>query len=226
MPTTTANMLLTKWPSGTDYFAHPELAGDFELIDGHDHSSGKGVQIPTSGLANLAVTTAKLANGSATKVKLGADVDYESAFSTWKTFIVRSKDPVAGLGLITPRLIDVPFYFDPADLGAGTRATALRIRATVFCNATSSAIATLTAGLHAVTASGGGAGSLAYTIDTVPVTGSAASVSPAVNTRLQAVSSAFTPPAAGWYGLAVMPSQTQAINSAFGITLHLSYQQT
>lgn len=61
MPTTLPNMGLTSWPSGTDQFDHTALANNWTAVDNHDHSSGKGLQIPTAGLQNLAVTNGKIA---------------------------------------------------------------------------------------------------------------------------------------------------------------------
>lgn len=61
MPNITTNMLLRQWNLGTDYFNYTELYQNFSLIDNHDHSSGKGIQVPTAGLANLSVTQAKIA---------------------------------------------------------------------------------------------------------------------------------------------------------------------
>ncbi len=58
--TTTVNMNLKTPASGdTDY--PTSIADSFTLIDAHDHTSGKGVQIPTGGIANAAITGAKLA---------------------------------------------------------------------------------------------------------------------------------------------------------------------
>ncbi len=61
--TTTVNMSLKTPASGdTDY--PTSIADSFTLIDAHDHTTGKGVQIPTGGIANAAITGAKLAASS------------------------------------------------------------------------------------------------------------------------------------------------------------------
>jgi hypothetical protein len=57
----TPNMGLTAWDSGSDPYDHSQLAGNFSAIDQADHSPGKGPRIPTAGLADLAVTSAKIA---------------------------------------------------------------------------------------------------------------------------------------------------------------------
>lgn len=56
----TPNMGLTAWTLPTDNYDHSELANNFVALDVHDHSDAKGVQISTEGLANGAVTEAKL----------------------------------------------------------------------------------------------------------------------------------------------------------------------
>lgn len=61
MSTTYTNIGLTAWTSGSDFFNHTQLANNFQAIDNHDHSAGKGLQVPTSGLQNLAVTGPKIA---------------------------------------------------------------------------------------------------------------------------------------------------------------------
>lgn len=61
MASITTYMSLTAWTDSTDAYSHIELANNFLAIDGHDHSSGKGKQIVTGGLADHSVTKIKLA---------------------------------------------------------------------------------------------------------------------------------------------------------------------
>lgn len=61
MSTTLTNMGLVSWTSGNDFFSSSDLSANWSKVDAHDHTTGKGVQIPTAGLANGAVTGAKLA---------------------------------------------------------------------------------------------------------------------------------------------------------------------
>lgn len=71
MPTTTANMSLQIPVVGeTDY--PTSISNSLNSVDTHTHASGSGVQIPTGGIANLAVTAAKIANTTITKDKLAA----------------------------------------------------------------------------------------------------------------------------------------------------------
>lgn len=84
MSTTSTNLSLVRWTSINDTFNHTELANNFAAIDTHDHTGApsKGLQIPTAGLANLAVTsskladlsvaTGKIANSAVTSAKIGA----------------------------------------------------------------------------------------------------------------------------------------------------------
>lgn len=226
MPTQTSNMDLQQWPLGVDLFAHFPLSNNWEKVDLHDHSPGKGVQVPTAGIANLAVDTTKLASGSVTKVKLGADVDYESAFSTYKHVARQSGSPVLALTAGSARVVGLPFYLAPADYKAGTRTTLFRLRYTLFCNAVASTVTGLTAGLHACTAVAGTGGAITYTVDDAAVVSSTVALTPATSTRLQAASSDFAVASAGWYATAVKAASNQAANSAFAIDLALQVHQT
>jgi hypothetical protein len=58
---TTPYMGLAAWNSVTDEWNHEQLASNFRKLDEHDHSGGKGLQIPTGGIEDGAVTTSKLA---------------------------------------------------------------------------------------------------------------------------------------------------------------------
>jgi hypothetical protein len=53
-------MDLIAWDQVTDDYDHTELANNFAKINLHDHTSGKGVQIPTEGIEDSAITSAKL----------------------------------------------------------------------------------------------------------------------------------------------------------------------
>lgn len=58
---TTPNMALTAWDLGSDPYDHSQLASNFSKIDDHDHTVGNGVQIPSAGIADLAITGSKIA---------------------------------------------------------------------------------------------------------------------------------------------------------------------
>ena len=65
-------MSLTSWDATSDYFNHSELAANWDAIDNHDHTTGKGVKIPAGGLADNAVAGAAIADASVTASKIAA----------------------------------------------------------------------------------------------------------------------------------------------------------
>lgn len=68
MATTTSNMALSTPEVGDSDYA-TSVSDSFDNIDSHDHSAGKGVQIPSGGIADSAVTANKLASASITSGK-------------------------------------------------------------------------------------------------------------------------------------------------------------
>lgn len=62
MATTTTNMSLQSWDQVGDIYDHAQLAGNWSKVDQHDHTSGKGKQVPTGGIEDGAVTAVKLAS--------------------------------------------------------------------------------------------------------------------------------------------------------------------
>lgn len=65
-------MSLKQWNLGTDFFSYVDLSNNFGKIDLHDHSTGKGVQIPTAGIANDAITQSKISPGAVGNSQIGA----------------------------------------------------------------------------------------------------------------------------------------------------------
>jgi hypothetical protein len=70
MADSTPNMSLTRWNLDTDPFNHTELAVNWQLVDVHDHTTGKGVPIPEGGLAANSVATINLKPASVTTDKI------------------------------------------------------------------------------------------------------------------------------------------------------------
>lgn len=64
------NMDLTLWDDLDDPYDHNELVQNWNKIDDHNHTAGNGVQIPTGGLVDDAVTNAKLAPNSVTTAEI------------------------------------------------------------------------------------------------------------------------------------------------------------
>lgn len=70
MATSTPYMNLIRWNQVSDYFSHSQLAANFLSIDEHDHTTGKGVQIPYGGLAALSVGSSELRTASVIEAKI------------------------------------------------------------------------------------------------------------------------------------------------------------
>jgi hypothetical protein len=70
MSITLPNMGLVKWDSLNDKFSHTQLAANIQALDDHDHTTGKGKQIPEGGLAPLSVSASNLQDGVFTPEKL------------------------------------------------------------------------------------------------------------------------------------------------------------
>jgi hypothetical protein len=84
----TPNMNLTAWTDGTDSYSHTDLANDWSIIDGHDHTPGKGVQIPSAGIANNAITTTKIIDDAVTNAKIAdAAIDFAQLTSKVLTMV-------------------------------------------------------------------------------------------------------------------------------------------
>jgi hypothetical protein len=61
---TNGPMGLSIWDSGGDFYSRLQLVANWDAVEGHDHTPGKGVQLGTNSLANNSVTGAKLAPNS------------------------------------------------------------------------------------------------------------------------------------------------------------------
>jgi len=57
---TSPNMGLIVWNLTSDRYDHDQQADNWRKVDQHDHSSGKGLQVPTGGIADGAITAAKI----------------------------------------------------------------------------------------------------------------------------------------------------------------------
>lgn len=92
MAATTPWMGLKVWNLLTDSFDHTQLAENLAKIDQHNHAEGKGVQIPTGGIENGAISASKIGIDAVTDEKIlkvavrgavtsGGGVSYGSGFS-------------------------------------------------------------------------------------------------------------------------------------------------
>lgn len=74
MSVTTPNMGLVKWTEGSDPYDHTQLAANFQKLDEHDHTTGKGARLKGSSLEAEAVDTAELKSASVTNAKLAGSI--------------------------------------------------------------------------------------------------------------------------------------------------------
>lgn len=72
MATTYSNMGIKSWNLSSDFFSYTDLDANWLKIDAHDHTSGKGVQIPTAGIADSAITANKIAAAVIDNSKIAA----------------------------------------------------------------------------------------------------------------------------------------------------------
>lgn len=110
-------------------------------------------------------------------------------------------------------------YVDPADFAISGYTTQIRLRATIYTNATAPAV-TFTMGWYPVTFAGG-VGNLIPTLGTVVSGTTVAIASPAALSAVTGVSSAITMPAAGAYSPGVVYSGTPAANSYQAVMVEL-----
>jgi hypothetical protein len=215
-------MALKIWNLLSDPYDHDQLADNWAKVDQHDHTSNRGVQIPTEGIFDGAITSSKLASG----------LDPAPAYTTWK--VLRhvggaiAGSTIAGIYGLSETMpsaqpINQPLfytYFDPADYAVAGRNTMLRIQATVVTNATAPA-ANFTFGLYPAASTSGG-----LITNGGAVAGSTIAVNaPALNTMTTVNSAEFAAPAAALYVLAVSMSATAAAGSTQSFRAQLQLRQ-
>lgn len=70
MARNTPNFGLKVWDQLTDLFNHTDLAANWDKLDAHDHTTGKGLSINTAALVNSSITTPKIADANVTTAKI------------------------------------------------------------------------------------------------------------------------------------------------------------
>jgi hypothetical protein len=205
MAFTTAKMSLRIWNLLTDLYDHTQLADNWAKVDYHDHSPGKGVQVPTEGIADGAVTSPKLAtaldpSGAYTTFRAARDVLGSIAAATGAgTFGMSETNPAQVTA--TTHLPGI-FYFDPTDYVASGRTTKLRIRTTLtVINVTNTGV-NFTVALQPVTAIAAGT----LTVGAAVTGSSLVFTAPLGNTLNVASTADFDTPVAGYYVMTIANS--------------------
>jgi hypothetical protein len=223
MAFTSSKMGLRIWNLLGDLFDHDQLADNWAKVDLHDHSPGRGVQIPTEGLADGSVTGPKLAtaldpSGSYLTYKfVRAGGNVVAASQAAGVYAATSSIPSSTLLSASPTSV---FYIDPNDDAVAGRSAVFRLRHFVLTNATAPAV-NFTAGLYSITGITTG----------TPVVGAAVGTStvitaPAANAAISPTfSTDFVLSAAGFYGLAVATSGTTAAASSTTSDVTLQVRQ-
>lgn len=249
MPITTPSMGLKRWNSPNDIFSYTELSDNFNLIDLHDHTSGKGVQVPTAGIANLAVTDTKIANDAVTAGKIAADAVTTAKILNANVTDAKLASPNSGVyrtvasvqnfatGLVTgttylmggsalvasgTAAAQAPllFPFNSAHYAVAGKTTALRLLVVGTTN-TVAATSTFTFSLLALSSVAGGTAQITHTAG-ASISPTASYVAPAASTILSPVTTADFLPANGTYVLGVAISvASMAANSAANFSVEL-----
>lgn len=223
MALTSTKMGLRIWNLLSDLYDHTQLADNFAKIDFHDHSPGRGVLIPTEGLADAAVTAAKLATG----------IDPSGAYSSYRvvdsgmgtigaavaagTYALTSLNPAATA--ITAAAADPGvFYLDPADHAAPSRTPNYRVHTSLLVTTATAPAVNFTVGLYPVTAIAAGVLTVGAPVSQVVYT------TPAANSANSGVGLDVTL-TAGMYALGVLTSGSTAASSAVQIRAKLQVHQ-
>jgi hypothetical protein len=212
-------MSLRLWEQLQDPYNHDQLADNFSKLDFHDHTPGRGNQIPTEGLFD----------GSVNGVKMDPNVLSPWRNVMWGVGFLTAAQVAAVYGFgHTSGVVSggswsstLPFeHIDPADFAITGRTTQFRIKASLYTNATAPA-ANFTFGLYPLGTLGGGAGAITSTLGAVVSGTTGVFTAPTASSPFFASSSGFTLASAGHYYLGVATSATIATSSHVGIKMLL-----
>lgn len=231
MALTSPKMGLRIWDQLSDPYDHDQLADNWSKVDFHDHTPGRGVQIPTEGLADGAVTSAKLAASvdptpvyATYKVVAPPRTGYISAGSVAGTYALGSAQQGVILGT-SATLRAFAFYINPSDHAVSGRTTYYRLRSSLFTNATAPAI-NFTTFVAQVSGIGGAAAQEPYISNLYASNATIVFTTPAANAILVSTSSDFTISVAGWYIMGVTTSgNLAATNPIISIANELHMRQ-
>jgi hypothetical protein len=187
MALTSPKMGLRIWDALSDPYDHNQLADNWSKVDFHDHTPGRGVQIPTEGIADGAITSAKMA----------ASIDPSGSYTMYKLVTLGSALIPASLAAGTYGLM--PHY--PADFSVSGRTTMLRLTGVLETLTATAPAVNFTIQMYPVTAIAAGVLTLGASVLT-----SATITVPAGNTISAFTGSDTAAPAAGFYILGVVTS--------------------
>jgi hypothetical protein len=207
------NMGITTWPNGSDNFSFSVFANNWQLVDDHDHTAGKGLQIPSNGIANSAITSAKIAAGAVTDDKLASP-----SSSVWRSVLVAASGtfdnntgsetlghsgdidggykfftvPELAVGSTGVPLVPYLFRYISADHDIAGKTTQFRLRAAIGANSVAAGV-TFDFSLRPLTAYSGAADNMSFTVGSV-IASSVATINAAAltSTISYATSSTFS----------------------------------
>lgn len=211
------NMGLIKWDSINDFFSHEQLASNFGAIDEHNHTAGKGVQIPYGGLAEQAVGTENLREGviypTSEVYRALAEQTQGWTFSTSSSGIrFGGKIPNVSNWAETNFPPQNGFcYILPSDYVVTGKTTKYNVHTTLITNGTAPGI-TFTSGLYKITSSFGSANTINVTPSAIVTGSESVFTNPLANTIYESgtaesvvttISSDFTVSSPGLYGIGI-----------------------
>lgn len=228
MASTTPKVSLRLWDQLNDPYSHDQLSDNWSKMDFHDHTPGRGVQIPTEGIADGAITPAKVA----------ASLDPGPAYSTWKNLrsgagtigasvvagsyvLAETNNAAAGYPAAQPLNV-IPYYqfFDPADYAVSGRTVRYRLQVTCFTSATAPG-ANFSVNLFPASYVGA-----TFTVGSATPGMTVTFSTPAANSVLNLNGSEVAAPVAGIYALGVTNSATTAVGSTTVFRATLQMRQT
>lgn len=237
----TPRLSLKVWNSSSDPYDSQQLADNWIKVDLHDHTPGRGTQIPTEGLADLSVTGIKILDATLTNAKfvdgtltgakiapdtvansnLAPDAKVDPLFNARRTLFERvqfiDNSNSAGqfvMQFTTTRSWADSFYLDPADWPSGTRTARIRVLGGVAANSTASGVF-YTLGLAPITSSTG-------TTPPLPIAGANVVSTTAIGVPTS-TNASFIPspwinfPTAGYYGLTVTTNNILNVGSSVAV---------
>lgn len=158
------NMGLVKWDSINDYFSHEQLAANFQSLDEHNHTAGKGKPIAYGGLAEQSVGPENLREGILYPAQI-----YEVLAEQSVAFVSGSSPGGTWFGgklLNTSNLTEVTnppqngfCYINPTEYTITGKTTKFRVVTTLLTNGTAPAT-TFRPGLFKITTPNGTSGVL------------------------------------------------------------------